>query len=223
MFMIATTSWPDSEDGVTVFEVVSDKAKSDPDKAWERALVLAASACEGDDPDVGDCAEFLGSGSPEAEEILTRCGLKSVDIPFVVVEKSGYDRPLERWAAATDIDQEIRVDENGLNEKIGFHVLDEASMAHAGFRRTVGDPDRWYLCQALGNDITLNVTVPENGSRGRIDVLDEAFCQPYDYQLILAKNPRHPIANKVRDQVEAHIAKLQELGIISGHVRGEYI
>lgn len=223
MFMIATTSWPDSEDGVTVFEVISDKAKSDPDKAWERALVLAAGAHEADDPDVGDCAEFLGSGSPDAEEILARCGLKSVDVPFVVVEKSGYDRPLERWAAATDIDQEVKVDENGLNEKIGFHVLDEASMTHAGFRRTIGEPTRWYLCQALGTNITLNVTVPEDGSRGHIDVLDEDFCQPYDYQLILAKNPNHPIARKIRDQIEARIAELQNLGIISGHVPGEYI
>ena len=59
----------------------------------------------------------------------------------------------------------------------------------------------------------------------RIDVLDEDFCQPYDYdyQSMLHKNPTFEPALIVYEQVEELMEYLQSKGVLSGHVKGEYI
>ena len=41
--------------------------------------------------------------------------------------------------------------------------------------------------------------------------------------MILSKNPNHPCANIVNEQVEKWMEYLQDKGVLSGHVRGEYI
>ena len=74
-----------------------------------------------------------------------------------------------------------------------------------------------------GIEITFNVTIPQNGDDIAIDILDKEFHQPYDYQLILANNPHHEFARIVQKQVEDWMAYLQEKGVISGHIQGEYI
>ena len=67
------------------------------------------------------------------------------------------------------------------------------------------------------------MTIPKDGSDIRIDVLDKWSCQPYDYQYILEKDSEHKIANIVKEQVEYWMEKLQEEGVLKGHVKGEYI
>ena len=49
------------------------------------------------------------------------------------------------------------------------------------------------------------------------------FCQSYDYQRILERNPSHQLAGIVREQVEKWMEYLQDNGVLSGHVKGEYI
>lgn len=113
------------------------------------------------------------------------------------------------------------VDDHGLNVAIKAHVLDDDRMRAAGFtdnRSTV-----WYYCANLGRDISFNVTIPKDGSRLTIDVIDEMFLQPYDYQAILRRNPLHPLAHDIYEAVEKQMAKLTIAGIISGHVPGDYI
>lgn len=124
---------------------------------------------------------------------------------------------------------------HGVNAKIKAHILDDAKMREIGF--TDYAKDRWYFCRGLNInfngtkkkrglnnvDISFSVTIPKDGSDIRIDVLDELFCQPYDYQYILGKDPGHKIANIVKEQVEYWMEKLQEVGVLEGHVRGEYI
>lgn len=117
------------------------------------------------------------------------------------------------------------LDENGLNARIGLHALPDADMLALGFRDC---GDRWYCVRAVGlasgcHWLTLNVTVPKDGARGRIDVLDECFCQPYDYQRILMDDPRNGCASAVRDDVEREMARLADAGVVSGHVPGEYV
>ena len=125
---------------------------------------------------------------------------------------------------------EIETDEHGLNIKIQSHILPEADMRRIGF--TDYAKDRWYYSRLVqfpkekrykGFEISFDVTIPKDGSRLCIDVLDEDFCQPYDYQLMLAKNPEFEPALIVRDFVEKQMAYLQEQGVLSGHVKGEYI
>lgn len=120
----------------------------------------------------------------------------------------------------------IETDENGLNARIQFHLLPAGQITALGFRDC---GDHWYLMRFVGpkyqdrHDVSFNVSIPKNGSRGRIDILDENFCQPYDYELILSCNPGNRYARAVRDDVEREMAVLADAGVISGHEYGEYI
>ena len=72
--------------------------------------------------------------------------------------------------------------------------------------------DRWYFCRVVqkfkyGFDITFNVTIPKDGSDIGIDILDDSFMQPYDYQYMLDRNPNFEPALKVKEQVEEWIYK----------------
>ena len=113
------------------------------------------------------------------------------------------------------------VDEHGLNRAIEGHVLPDAEMRALGF--TDHRADEWYYLRLLRDDISFNVTIPKDGGRLRIDVLDEMFCQPYDYQSILRHNGDHPIAHQTYEDVEREMARLAEAGVITGHVPGDYI
>ena len=113
------------------------------------------------------------------------------------------------------------VNEHGLNRAITVHALDDASMRAAGF--TDHREGWWYYCHNIGDDVSFNVSVTKNGSEWRIDVLDEMFCQPYDYQEVLRHHPTHPIAHKTYEAVEREMERLGRLGIVSGHVPGDYI
>lgn len=90
----------------------------------------------------------------------------------------------------------------------------------------------WYFCRMLrfpkkklyrDFEISFSVTIPKNSDDIRIDVLDEAFCQPYDYQRILYDHPNHETALIVQNEIEKWMDYLQKKGALSGHVRGEYI
>lgn len=113
------------------------------------------------------------------------------------------------------------VDEHGLNVAIEGHVLPDDEMRALGFTDRAGTT--WYWSRTLRDDVSLNVTIPKDGGRLRIDVLDEMFCQPYDYQAILARNGGHPIAHQTYEDVERELARLTEAGVITGHVPGDYI
>ena len=125
---------------------------------------------------------------------------------------------------------QICVNKNYVNAKIKGHILSEDDMKEIGF--TDYDNKNWYFCRYLtvsnlkkykGIEITFNFTIPKNEDDIAIDVLDETFHQVYDYQLILASNPHHEFARIVQKQVEDWMAYLQEKGVISGHIPGEYI
>ena len=127
-------------------------------------------------------------------------------------------------------DEKVELNSNCVNAKIKAHILSDKEMREIGF--TDYSKDRWFFCRSItfpreprykGFDISFNVSIPKDGSDIRIDVLDEDFCQPYDYQRILSKNPNHPCASIVNEQVERWMEYLQEQGVLSGHVKGEYI
>lgn len=56
-----------------------------------------------------------------------------------------------------------------------------------------------------------------------IDILDEDFCQPYDYQNILESNKEHKFALCIKSGVEYWMKYFQENKVLSGHMHGEYI
>lgn len=115
----------------------------------------------------------------------------------------------------------IEVNSHGTNKAIKFHILPEKEMRRLHF--TDCCEDCWYYCKDLGLDITFNVTIPKDGSEACIAVLDESFCQPYDYQAILEQTPNHKFALTTKEEVEGCMKELAEAGVISGHKYGEYI
>lgn len=127
-------------------------------------------------------------------------------------------------------DEKVEVNSHGVNAKIKAHILSDEEMRRIGF--TDYSKDKWFFCKSIkfprkpryrGFDITFSVSIPKDGSDIRIDVLDEDFCQPYDYQHMLHKNSTFEPALIVLDQVEEHMKYLQSKGVLSGHVKGEYI
>lgn len=128
------------------------------------------------------------------------------------------------------MEEKLVLNKNCVNAKIKVTILDEKSMREIGF--TDYGKDRWYFCRGIkfpktkryrGFDISFSVTIPKNGDDIRIDVLDEDFCQPYDYQKMLKNNPTFEPCVIVNEQVEEWMAYLQEKGVLSGHIKGEYI
>lgn len=128
---------------------------------------------------------------------------------------------------------EVQVNSHGVNSKIKAHILSEDEMRRIGF--TDYKKDTWYFCRTVMEEkskrryggidfeVSFGVSIPKDGSDISIDVLDEAFCQPYDYQYMLEKNPTFDVALKVKEKVEEWMKYLQDNGVLSGHEYGEYI
>ena len=84
--------------------------------------------------------------------------------------------------------KEIKLNSHCVNAKIQGHILSDDKMKEIGF--TEYRKGYLYFCRGIqfpkekryrGIDISFSVTIPRDGSDIRIDVLDEDFCQPYDY------------------------------------------
>lgn len=129
-------------------------------------------------------------------------------------------------------DEKVEVNSNCVNAKIKAHILSDEEMREIGF--TDCSKTTWFFCRSIkfpkevryrSFDISFNVSIPKDGSDIRIDVLDldEDFCQPYDYQSMLRKNPTFKPALIVYEQVEEWMDYLQSKGVLSGHIKGEYI
>ena len=126
-------------------------------------------------------------------------------------------------------DEKVEVNSNCVNAKIKAHILSEKEMREIGFTEYNKE---WHFRRSItfpreprykGFDIAFNVSIPKDGSDIRIDVLNEDFCQPYDYQSILNKNPTFELALIIYEQVEKWMEYLQSKSVLSGHVKGEYI
>ena len=126
-------------------------------------------------------------------------------------------------------DEKVELNSNCVNAKIKAHILSEKEMREIGFTEYNKE---WHFRRSItfprkprykGFDISFNVSIPKDGSDIRIDVLNEDFCQPYDYQSILNKNPTFELALIIYEQVEKWMEYLQSKGVLSGHVKGEYI
>lgn len=175
--------------------------------------------------DVGRHAENAGSGNLEEEKEPGKEAGKKAGAEESAGQETAKDAETET--------EKIELNSHGVNAKIKAHIFNDTKMREFGF--TDYAKDRWYFCRGINFkgvkkkrglndiDISFSVTIPKDGSDIWIDVLDEDFCQPYDYQYILKKHPEHKIANIVKEQVEYWMEKLQEEGVLEGHVRGEYI
>ena len=122
------------------------------------------------------------------------------------------------------------VNENLNNRNIKVHLLDDELMRKARF--TDYKEEYWYYCRdlrPLSHGISFNLAVKkDNPNDWRIDILDEDFCQPYDFQSMLQSEYEgekfdgtfHRLVN---EQVEYEMEHLIRLGVISGWEKGDYI
>lgn len=117
------------------------------------------------------------------------------------------------------------VNEKGLNTKIKANILEDKKMQALGF--TDYREGYWNFMREVAEDITFSLSINKTDSNDfNINVLDDNFGQPYDYQSSLSKETYHgpsPFAVSVYNNVEKIMEWLTECGVISGHVKGEYI
>ena len=133
----------------------------------------------------------------------------------------------------------IEVNSHGTNKLIKYNILSDERMKEVGFCKNYYEgtdheqyAPYWYFIKNIefpkekkwkNIDISFHVHIPKNGSDLDIMIIDEDFCQPYDYQYILEKQPDHECANIVKKQVEKWMQYLQDNKILNGHIYGEYI
>lgn len=113
------------------------------------------------------------------------------------------------------INYDVPLNSRGNNANLRGNVLDDQTMTANGFYYK-----RWVRVEGLGYGVSLNITVSKELLG--IIVLDDDFCQPYDYQAILRKNPDNAVALEVHSKVQATMKRLSANGIIEGWVVGDY-
>ena len=135
---------------------------------------------------------------------------------------------------------DIEVNSFGVNKAIKYTILSDDQMRIHGFKKNYyeGTPNEqyspyWTFLRRIEFpdekkwrrvDLDFMIRIPKDGfSDIDINVIDMDFCQPYDYQALLSKNPNNECARIVKDQVEEWMKYFQENGILSGHIYGEYI
>jgi len=116
----------------------------------------------------------------------------------------------------------VEVNKYGVNKAIKSHLLSDEEMKKVGF--TNQNKEYWYFYRDLGNEISFNVKIYlKDLDNPNIEIIDEDYCQHYDYQRYLKNIPENEFVIKIRDKVEYWMEYLQSNGVLSGHVKGEYI
>lgn len=116
----------------------------------------------------------------------------------------------------------MKVNNNETNENIKAHLLPKEKMREIGFMDYTNEC--WYFSKDLEYEISFNIIINKNDENDfNIRVIDEDFCQPYDYQYMLLEKPSHSVANLIKEKVEEIMEYLQSNGVLSGHIKGEYI
>ena len=219
------------KEGIDTEEIVDEFFGIDLEQAEDERKIL-----------IKEFHETAAASAQTASEATARTENKSrKELGKEEEKKSEVERPIEQETEGKPetLAEKIELNSHGVNAKIKASILPEKRMRGIGFTDYV--EDQWYFCRGIDtkeskdkksrkkneniNDVNISfsVTIPKDGSDIRIDVLDKWSCQPYDYQYILEKDSEHKIANIVKEQVEYWIEKLQEEGVLKGHVRGEYI
>jgi hypothetical protein len=117
--------------------------------------------------------------------------------------------------------KETEVDENGQNKNLRFHIIDSHLMESVGFRHIY---NFWILCDSVDEDITINIKITDN-EVGTIDILDDNFCQPYDFQkMIYDLGDNAPFtAIKVQHKLYTILDSMKTFGILEGWEWGDYV
>ena len=130
----------------------------------------------------------------------------------------------------------VKVNSLGTNEEIKFN-FDEELLKQNGFNfiEEQNYPDTWpipphwcynkfFSYKSLEVTFSVNYYIkPYKGSQFCIDVIDDDFGQPYDYQYYLSKNPNNNFALKVQEKVNNLMQIFLNEGLIYEYKIGDYI
>lgn len=124
------------------------------------------------------------------------------------------------------------VNKYGVNAAIKYHILPKEEMEKLGFCYDEDDDSWEYYVDIPGlteldldeGSITFRIGFPNKVDQNllSIDVFDEEFGQYYDYQRILTEST-NSCAQIVDQFVESKMEEFQNAGLLSGHIKGEYI
>ena len=121
------------------------------------------------------------------------------------------------------INYDVPRNKAGQNSNIKLNPnLEKKTLLDFGF---VKEPtSEFYMMSKLTSDISFNVEIDIETNDISIEVLDEDFLQPYDYQIML-KNPNYvpKIAKIVHHKVQKIMKELMDSGIIEGYKENDYI
>lgn len=120
--------------------------------------------------------------------------------------------------------KETELDDYGQNKNILFHIKDIDIMNVCGFRHLTSTKE-WYFCESMGENISINITISDDNEKGKIDVLDDLFFQPYDFQefIMRLKNNAPKKALYVQKELYQIMDSFKTFGIIEGWEWGDYI
>lgn len=114
----------------------------------------------------------------------------------------------------------------GVNEAIKFKCLAPKDMVKAGFSDGRNHKlDYWYACWEIPGleSIYFSVRIPKPYALVQeldISTIDEDFGQPLEWQ---SGYCTEDVFQKCQSFIELKMGVLQSLGILSGHIPGEYI
>ena len=123
------------------------------------------------------------------------------------------------------INFDVPLNKKKCNKKIHC-ISTDAELESYGFTDRI--KKRWYYYRKIMPDITFNLTIDKKTRKATVEVLDENYCQPYDYQhmiyLAIHEN-RQPneMAIVVHSKVQEKMKQLMEDGIIAGYNENDYI
>lgn len=120
-----------------------------------------------------------------------------------------------------NINDKVPLNSKGQNANIKANILSDEEMRELGF--TDYAKDRWYFCRGVGgkdSDISFNITIFKKTKDIQIDVLDEMFLQPYDFQMYIGTVA---VANRVYDDVQNYMKFFMDNGVIYGYTLCDYI
>ena len=116
--------------------------------------------------------------------------------------------------------RETEVDERGQNKNLRYHIVDKDIMESLGFRHI---SNVWMFCKCM-NNIGIYIRITDD-CVGTIDVLDDYFCQPYDFQYMIQKykDKAPKVAIEVQHKLYSILDSMKTFGILENWEWGDYV
>ena len=123
-------------------------------------------------------------------------------------------------------EEPIELNKYQTNKRIKGIVKSDDEMKSYGFRYidSVSRPYWVYFSMLhLELHIEFSIRLFPDSDDVQIDVLDDDFCQPYDYQAMMDAHPYSVLPRKIFHEVDRVMHDLQNSGFITGYSTGMYV